>query len=98
MVGLALSPEIPGVQFLQEVTDAMLTDLYRNAALLLFPSLYEGFGWPVIEARECPVPDESFWPPAFDRRNRRVVRRGSVRAGYGAQRQYWEQAVGLSRA
>lgn len=56
MVGPALRPEIPGVQFLQEVTDPMLTDLYRNAALLLFPSLYEGFGWPVVEANACGCP------------------------------------------
>src|SRR5271163_857840 len=56
MVGPALGPEIPGVQFLQEVTDSMLTDLYRNAALLLFPSLYEGFGWPVVEANACGCP------------------------------------------
>ena len=56
MVGPALGPEIPGVQFLPEVTDPMLTDLYRNAALLLFPSLYEGFGWPVVEANACGCP------------------------------------------
>ena len=56
MVGPALRPEIPGVQFLEEVTDPMLTDLYRNAALLLFPSLYEGFGWPVVEANACGCP------------------------------------------
>jgi glycosyltransferase involved in cell wall biosynthesis len=56
MVGPALGPETPGVQFLQEVTDPMLTDLYRNAALLLFPSLYEGFGWPVVEANACGCP------------------------------------------
>lgn len=56
MVGPALRPEIPGVQFLEEVPDPMLTDLYRNAALLLFPSLYEGFGWPVVEANACGCP------------------------------------------
>jgi glycosyltransferase involved in cell wall biosynthesis len=56
MVGPALRPETPGVQFLEEVTDPMLTDLYRNAALLLFPSLYEGFGWPVVEANACGCP------------------------------------------
>jgi glycosyltransferase involved in cell wall biosynthesis len=56
MVGPALRPEIPGVQFLEEVTDPVLKDLYRNAALLLFPSLYEGFGWPVVEANACGCP------------------------------------------
>jgi glycosyltransferase involved in cell wall biosynthesis len=42
-----------GVHFLPAVTDAGLAELYRNAALLLFPSLYEGFGWPVVEAHAC---------------------------------------------
>jgi glycosyltransferase involved in cell wall biosynthesis len=56
IVGPGPRPEIPGVQFLQEVTDPMLADLYRNAALLLFPSLYEGFGWPVVEANACGCP------------------------------------------
>jgi glycosyltransferase involved in cell wall biosynthesis len=56
MVGSPLHPEIQGVRFLREVTDTMLLDLYRNAALLLFPSLYDGFGWPVVEAQACGCP------------------------------------------
>jgi glycosyltransferase involved in cell wall biosynthesis len=56
VVGPPLGPEIPGVQFLEEITDPKLADLYRNAALLLFPSLYEGFGWPVVEANACGCP------------------------------------------
>ena len=42
-----------GVQFFQNVPNSKLVELYRNAELLLFPSLYEGFGWPVIEANAC---------------------------------------------
>jgi glycosyltransferase involved in cell wall biosynthesis len=40
-----------------EVDDAGLVGLYRSAAVLLFPSLYEGFGWPPLEAMSqgCPV-------------------------------------------
>jgi glycosyltransferase involved in cell wall biosynthesis len=32
------------------VSDTELQNLYSGAALLLFPSLAEGFGWPVLEA------------------------------------------------
>jgi len=35
----------------------MLSELYRTATALVYPSLYEGFGFPVLEAFEfgCPV-------------------------------------------
>jgi glycosyltransferase involved in cell wall biosynthesis len=38
-------------------SDEDLRSLYSGAAALLFPSLHEGFGWPLIEAQccECPV-------------------------------------------
>ncbi len=32
---------------------ASLKYLYRNASLLLFPSIYEGFGLPILEAAHC---------------------------------------------
>ena len=31
-------------------------DLFNSVDCLLFPSLYEGFGWPVLEAMACGVP------------------------------------------
>ena len=45
------------IEFLPDVSEAQLAELYRGAALLLFPSLYEGFGWPPLEAmgQGCPV-------------------------------------------
>src|SRR6202021_713841 len=38
----------PGVETLKA--------LYNRAAALLFPSRYEGFGWPPIEAQACGCP------------------------------------------
>ncbi|HEX9371775.1 MAG TPA: glycosyltransferase, partial [Roseiflexaceae bacterium] len=38
------------------VTDTMLADLYRLADGLLFPSAYEGFGIPIIEAALAGIP------------------------------------------
>lgn len=38
------------------VTDEELVALYNGATLLLFPSLYEGFGLPVLDAMTCGTP------------------------------------------
>lgn len=38
------------------VTDAQLASLYAHARFLAMPSLYEGFGLPIIEAMSCGVP------------------------------------------
>jgi glycosyltransferase involved in cell wall biosynthesis len=39
-----------------EPSDEDLRSLYSGAAALLFPSLFEGFGWPLIEAQSCGCP------------------------------------------
>lgn len=44
------------VIFTGKVSDMELASLYRGASLLFFPSLYEGFGLPVIEAMSCGTP------------------------------------------
>lgn len=36
--------------FLSGVTDAMINKFYSSASVFLFPSLAEGFGWPIAEA------------------------------------------------
>ena len=41
---------------LTEVTNDELNAFYTSALLLLFPSLEEGFGWPIVEAQACGCP------------------------------------------
>ena len=53
--GSAVLPD--SFRFLGFVPDAELSALYRHAAWFVFPSLYEGFGLPAVEAMAhgCPV-------------------------------------------
>ena len=37
----------------ENISGSELAELYCNASALLFPSLEEGFGWPIIEAQAC---------------------------------------------
>lgn len=48
-----LIAEEPGLRLMGEVADAQLAALYSGALAFVYPSLYEGFGLPVIEAMQC---------------------------------------------
>jgi len=43
----------PNLHVLGEVPDAALPALYTNATAVIYPSEYEGFGLPVLEAMQC---------------------------------------------
>ena len=51
----AISPE-PGLRITGEVADADLPALYSGALAMVYPSHYEGFGLPVLEAMQCGCP------------------------------------------
>jgi glycosyltransferase involved in cell wall biosynthesis len=46
----------PGVRFLGHVDEPTLAALYQSASVLAFPSLYEGFGLPLLEAMAAGLP------------------------------------------
>jgi glycosyltransferase involved in cell wall biosynthesis len=50
-LGLAAS-----IRYIGHVDDRTLASWYNAADLLVFPSLWEGFGWPPLEAMACGTP------------------------------------------
>jgi glycosyltransferase involved in cell wall biosynthesis len=46
----------PGLAVRENVSDTELARLYSHATAFLFPSHYEGFGLPVLEAMQCGAP------------------------------------------
>lgn len=55
VVGATAQPQ-DGVQWLGQVPDRDLPWLYAGATALVFPSLYEGFGLPILEAMASGAP------------------------------------------
>ncbi|MDF4201870.1 glycosyltransferase family 1 protein [Maribacter sp. SA7] len=50
------SPFKNDIHFLIRVENHILLNAYQGASLFLFPSLAEGFGWPIAEAMACACP------------------------------------------
>jgi glycosyltransferase involved in cell wall biosynthesis len=46
----------PEILLVGEVTETQKTVLYRNAICMVYPSLYEGFGFPPLEAMQAGTP------------------------------------------
>lgn len=50
------SAAVPGIIYMGAINDAALRSLYENALAFVFPSIYEGFGIPPLEAMNCGCP------------------------------------------
>jgi len=51
-----LPPHAPGLYLRGVVSEDQLAKLYAGAVALLYPSHYEGFGLPILEAMQCGTP------------------------------------------
>jgi glycosyltransferase involved in cell wall biosynthesis len=97
---------MPGATMLGRVSDAELADLYTAAGCLMFPSRYEGFGLPCLEAMACGCPVAAFHnsslPEVVDAAGELVedgdaVALGRAAARMSAEPERWRKA-GLKRA
>ena len=59
IIGKVMDPELQierGIRFLGHVSDFDLSSLLTGSKALIFPSLYEGLGVPILDAFNCGVP------------------------------------------
>jgi glycosyltransferase involved in cell wall biosynthesis len=56
LASLRDSPRADRIRYLGYVDDRWLPGLYAGSELFVFPSLYEGFGFPPLEAMACGTP------------------------------------------
>ena len=45
-----------GCKILADVPDSDLVEFYNRAEIFIYPSFYEGFGLPILEAMACGAP------------------------------------------
>jgi glycosyltransferase involved in cell wall biosynthesis len=104
--GRQAPPKMPGATQLGRVDDEALADLYSAAGCLVFPSRYEGFGLPCLEAMACGCPVAAFrnssLPEIVDDAGILVAdgdgtALGLAAAGMVGERQRWSRA-GLQHA
>jgi glycosyltransferase involved in cell wall biosynthesis len=85
---IAASPKRDRIRYLEYVSDDDLPALYTGAEALVFPSLYEGFGFPPLEAMSCGTPVVSSTAGSLAE-----VLGGGARLITGYDESEWAQAV-----
>ncbi len=108
--GLMADPALAGrIVHLEHISGEALRALYSLATVFLFPSLYEGFGLPALEAMACgtPVVTSNTGAPAevagqaavlVDPRDERAIGRALTRLFDDPAHHAHHQAAGLARA